>query len=99
MAESVAWGIQAYPAVSAVYPYIIQVLTLIQDQNRNQSVVINALLPSHVADFYQVEPVSGGYITDTTNDSIAVGVQTAKVLGLKAGDVATFGSSLRTGSI
>jgi len=91
--ESVAWEIQAYPEVSAVYPYIIQVLTLIQDQNRNQSVVINALLPSHVVDFYQVEPVSGGYITDTTNDSIAVGVQAAKVLGLKAGDIATFGSS------
>ncbi len=91
--ESVAWEIQAYPEVSAVYPYIIQVLTLIQDQNRNQSVVINALLPSHVVDFYQIEPVSGGYITDTTNDSIAVGVQAAKVLGLKAGDIATFGSS------
>src|SRR2546426_12070795 len=91
--ESVAWEIQSYPEVSAVYPYIIQVLTLIQGPSRNQSVVINALLPSHVVDFYRVEPVSGSYITDTTNDSIAVGVQAAKVLGLKAGDTATFGSS------
>jgi putative ABC transport system permease protein len=91
--ESVAWEVQSYPEVSAVYPYIIQVLTLIQGPGHNQSVVINALLPSHVVDFYRVEPVSGGYITDTTNDSIAVGVQAAKVLGLKAGDIATFGSS------
>src|SRR5215467_68164 len=91
--ESVATEIQSYPEVSAVYPYIIQVLTLIQGPNQNQSVVINALLPSHVANFYHVEPISGSYITDTTNDSIAVGVQAAKVLGLKVGDVATFGSS------
>jgi putative ABC transport system permease protein len=91
--ESVAYEIQSYPEVSAVYPYIIQVLTLIQGPGHNQSVVINALLPSHVVDFYRVEPVSGSYITDTTNDSIAVGVQAAKVLGLKAGDIATFGSS------
>ncbi len=91
--ESVAWEIQSYPEVSAVYPYIIQVLTLVQGPGRNQSVVINALLPSHVVNFYRVEPVSGSYITDTTNDSIAVGVQAAKVLGLKAGDIATFGSS------
>src|SRR2546426_4301269 len=91
--ESVAWEVQSYPEVSAVYPYIIQVLTLIQGPNHNQSVVINALLPSHVVDFYRVEPVSGSYITDTTNDSIAVGVQAAKVLGLKAGDTANFGSS------
>src|SRR5713226_2469111 len=92
MNESVAWEIAAYPEVAAVYPYIIQVLPL-NTHASNQTVVINALLPSHVVDFYQVEPVSGGYITDTTNDSIAVGVQAAKVLGLKAGDIATFGSS------
>ena len=91
--ESVTWEIASYPEVAAVYPYIIQVLTLIESPSYNQTVVINALLPSRVVDFYQVQPVSGSYITDTTNDSIAVGVQAAKVLGLKAGDVVTLGSS------
>src|SRR5215471_18283763 len=79
--ESVAWEVASYPEVSAVYPYIIQVLTLSEPPGNNQTVVINALLPSHVASFYQVQAVSGNYITDTTNDSIAIGVQAAKVLG------------------
>ncbi len=92
MNESVAWEIAAYPEVAAVYPYIIQVLPL-TTQSSTQPVVINALLPSRVVSFYQVEAVSGAYITDTTNDSIAVGVQAAKVLGLQAGDSVTIGAS------
>ena len=91
--ESVTWEIASYSEVAAVYPYIIQVLTLTEPSSYNQTVVINALLPSHVVDFYQVQAVSGSYITDTTNDSIAVGVQAAKVLGLRTGDVVTLGSS------
>jgi putative ABC transport system permease protein len=97
--ESVAWEIASYPEVAAVYPYIIQVLTLSESSSSNQTVVINALLPSHVISFYQVQAVSGSYITDTTNDSIAVGVQAAKVLGLKAGDVVTLGSSVNSVSL
>ena len=92
MNESVAWEIAGYPEVAAVYPYIIQVLPL-NTHSSNQTVVINALLPSRVVSFYQVQPVSGVYITDTTNDSIAVGVQAAKVLGVKAGDVVSIGFS------
>ena len=99
MNESVAWEIASYPEVAAVYPYIIQVLTLTESPTKNQTVVINALLPSRVVNFYKVEPVSGSYITDTTNDSIAVGVQAAKVLGLKEGDVVTLGSSLNSVSL
>ena len=97
--ESVAWEVASYPEVSAVYPYIIQILTLTESNASNQTVVINALLPSHVVSFYQIEPVSGSYIADSTNDSIAVGVQAAKVLGLKAGDVVTLGSSVNSVSL
>lgn len=91
MNESVAWEIAAYPEVAAVYPYIIQILPMSTSSSSNQTVVVNALLPSRVVNFYQVQPVSGSYITDTTNDSIAVGVQAAKVLGLKAGDTVSIG--------
>lgn len=97
--ESVAWEIASYPEVAAVYPYIIQVLTLSESPTNNQTVVINALLPSRVVDFYQVQAVSGSYITDTSNDSIAVGVQAAKVLGLKTGDAVTLGSSFNSVSL
>src|SRR6266581_9145404 len=62
MNESIAWEIASYPEVAAVYPYIIQVLTLTESPTKNQTVVINALLPSRVVNFYQVEPVSGSYI-------------------------------------
>jgi len=96
MNESVAWEIEAYPEVAAVYPYIIQILPMYTSPSTNQTVVVNALLPSHVVSFYQVQAVSGSYITDTTNDSIAVGVQAAKVLGLTAGDKVTIGSSPNT---
>ncbi len=100
MNESIAWEIATYPEVAAVYPYIIQVLSLTtQSSTEAQPVVINALLPSRVVSFYQVEPVSGTYITDTTNDSIAVGVQAAKVLGIQAGDSVTIGVSSGTHSL
>ncbi len=92
MNESIAWEIAAYPEVAAVYPYIIQVLSLTTPSSTiPQTVVINALPPSSVASFYQVQAVSGSCITDTTNDSIAVGVQAAKVLGLQAGDNVSIG--------
>jgi putative ABC transport system permease protein len=99
MNESVAWEIAAYPEVAAVYPYIIQILPMATSPTSNQTVVVNALLPSHVVSFYQVQAVSGSYITDTTNDSIAVGVQAAKVLGLTAGDKVTIGFSPNTHSL
>jgi putative ABC transport system permease protein len=90
MNESIAWEIAGYPEVAAVYPYIIQVLPLTTPSS-SQTVVINALLPSHVVSFYQVQAVSGSYITDTTNDSIAVGVQAAKVLGVQSGENVSVG--------
>jgi putative ABC transport system permease protein len=99
MNESVAWEMAAYPEVAAVYPYIIQILPMATSPTSNQTVVVNALLPSHVVSFYQVQAVSGSYITDTTNDSIAVGVQAAKVLGLNAGDKVTIGFSPNSHSL
>ncbi len=96
--ESVAWEIGGYPEVASVYPYIIQVLR-IGTPASNQTVVINALLPSHVISFYQVQAVTGSYITDTTNDSVALGVQAAKVLGLRTGDNITIGSPPNTHSL
>ncbi len=98
MNESVAWEIAAYPEVAAVYPYIIQVLPL-TTKTSTQTVIINALLPSHVVIFYQVQPVSGVYISDTTNDSIAVGVQAAKVLGVQTGDNVSIGFSPNSHSL
>ena len=98
MNESVAWEIAGYPEVSAVYPYIIQVLPL-TTQKTTQTVVINALLPSRVLSFYQVQTLSGSYITDTTNDSIAVGVEAARVLGVNAGENVSIGSSPNTHSL
>lgn len=99
MNESVAWEIAGYPEVSAVYPYIIQVLYLTTQKTMQQPVVINALLPSHVLSFYQVQTLSGSYITDTTNDSIAVGVEAARVLGVHAGENVTIGYSSNTHSL
>ncbi len=98
--ETVAWEIGAYPEVAAVYPYIIQVLPISTSTSTSpQTVVINALLPSHVVSFYQVQAVTGSYITDTTNDSVALGVQAAKVLGLRTGDNITIGSPPNTHSL
>jgi putative ABC transport system permease protein len=88
--QSVASEIAAYPEVAATYPYIIQVLP-IATTSSTQTAVINALLPSHVQNFYQVEAVEGSYITDSSNDSVAVGVEAARVLGLHAGDNLTVG--------
>lgn len=96
--ESIAWEIAGYPEVAAVYPYIIQVLPLTTPAS-TQTVVINALLPSHVVSFYKVQAVTGNYITDVTNDSVAVGVQAAKVMGLRAGDNVTIGSPPNTRSL
>ena len=96
--ESVASEIAAYPEVAAVYPYIIQVLP-ITTRSSSQTAVINALLPSHVVKFYSVQAVEGSYITDSTNDSIAVGTEAARVLGLHAGDNITIGYSPNTHSL
>ncbi len=96
--ESIASEIAAYPEVAATYPYIIQVLP-ITTTSSTQTAVINALLPSHVQSFYKVEAVEGVYITDYSNDSVAVGAEAARVLGLHAGDNITIGISPNTHSL
>ncbi len=96
--ESVASEIAAYPEVAATYPYIIQVLP-ITTASSTQTAVVNALLPSHVRSFYRVEAVEGAYITDYSNDSVAVDVEAARVLGLHAGDNVTVGISPNTRSL
>ncbi len=83
---SIATEVASYPEVAATYPYIIQVLPITTATGSNQTAVINALLPSHVTSFYQVQAVEGAYITDNSNDSVAVGAEAARVLGLHAGD-------------
>ncbi len=96
--ESVATEIAAYPEIAATYPYIIQILR-ISTPTSNQTAVINALLPSHVVNFYQVQAVEGSYISDTTNDSVAVGTEAARVLGLHAGDSVIIGFPPNTHSL
>lgn len=96
--ESVATEIAAYPEIAATYPYIIQILR-ISTPTSNQTAVINALLPSHVVNFYQVQAVEGSYISDTTNDSVAVGTEAARVPGLHAGDSVIIGFPPNTHSL
>ncbi|OLD01716.1 hypothetical protein AUG19_02380 [archaeon 13_1_20CM_2_54_9] len=95
---SIATETAAYPEVAATYPYIIQVPP-VTIRGSTQPAVINALLPSHVQSFYQVEAVEGVYITDYSNDSVAVGIEAARVLRLHAGDNITIGTSSSTSSL
>ena len=93
---SIAAEVAAYPEVAAIYPYIIQVLPITTPSTGSSTppaAVINALLPSHVSSFYQVQTVDGAYITDNSNDSVAVGVEAARVLKLHTGDNIAIGNS------
>ena len=95
---SIATEVAAYPEVAATYPYIIQVPP-ITIRGSTQAAVINALLPSHVQSFYHVETVEGVYITDNSNDSVAVGIEAARVLTLHVGDNITIGLPSSTPSL